>query len=363
MATGGGEMDRVAFLYGQLADLDLEERDRLTQLERTAGALQSDLFLAGGPLTSTPEVQSVIRGDKTVLIDGRSRVKNLKTFSGKTPVPNNEVSFRTWSLQVQQYLNDTGIKDQELKLAIVQSLSGKALDTVHTHILHQASTSRDIFQLLQHIYGETEDGSELLIKYFGILQESGQLGSDYLQKLYIKLTEVTMRDGIRAGEFQQHLNKQFFRGCRDDSLLRHIQTDPLYDQFGFLDLMDAIRKEETRLVAREKRFGTSLSEKETVQTLRVEVAALQIQLEKKDSIQKEGKKETARVDTSKPQQVSGNVGNRYQDRPRLSRRKVFCFRCGEDGHTMDGCKKDHNPQLVQEKLIGRAEAKKQHRPN
>jgi hypothetical protein len=243
MAFGG--YDRVAELYGELASLSVHERTRLSELERGVGALYDN------------EADEQPRGDRSVIVtEERRRIDRLKNFFGRKPLPNNEVDYCTWRLLVMQHLNDPSVRNQELKAAMIQSLGGQALDMVQPYIINAKASADMMFVFLEEVYGDRKDGRELLISFFSELQGSNQLASEYLQGLYVKLTEVAYRGGIDTREFDVHINEQFFRGCYNESLLQRLMTDRGYSECNFTELIGRIRKEEVRIIDRSKRFAS-----------------------------------------------------------------------------------------------------------
>jgi hypothetical protein len=262
MAEGGH--DRIAMLYAELASLNADDRQKLAGLEHAAGALEDEVSFGRSIAPG---------GQQRIMIEDRTRLGRLKNFSGRVPIPSQEVNFETWKLLVKQRLNDPQVRDHELKATMLQSLSGPALENVHTYILDNSSTSKDMLDLLETIYDSVEDGHELLVKYFNVLQEPGQTAAEFLRVLYVRLTQVVLRGGIPTVSFTSHLNRQFSRGCRDDTLLHHLKLNPSQSEVDFLTLMSSVRAEEARSEERKKRFGD-----EIVNTLRSQVSDLKLEV-------------------------------------------------------------------------------------
>jgi hypothetical protein len=317
------------------------------------------------------------RKGKTFVVEERTRIGRLKNFSGRKPLPNNEVDYSTWRLLVLQHLNDPSVRKQELKAAMIQSLSGQALDMMQPHIINPRATPDVMFGFLEDVFGDRKDGRELLINFYGELQSRTQPASEYLQSLYVKLTEVTYRDGINPIDFDLHIRDQFSRGCHDDTLLQKLMADPNYGKYRFTDLVGKVRMEEIRMADRHKRFASvTSSSAQNVPNQRTSSARtmLQSQVRPNQSYGQVGNSGNAQVANSQQQNVNSSVNrsngvNRpnSEDRqgftPRRFRRRKFCYRCGEDDHIANGCQNQHNPQLVQDKLLWNNEARRQHRPN
>lgn len=314
----------------------------------------------------------------------RPHIRKIKNFSGRSPVPGNEVDFATWRVFVQQYLNDPEIKNNELKSAILQSLSGPALSTIQHLILSPKSTAGDLFDLLESTYDKRTDGHELLAHLYEMIQGPKQTASEYCQELYIHLSEVIQMKGLHPADFDLYLNRQLMRGCRDDHLLERLALDP--DRpIPFPDLIRLIRAEETRRQERDSRFGAApkarshMMDVASEQTSKLEKQVKELQQQMKSLMGKQSStpppKPTAEdrlreqvqalqamvnelqqgksSGTSKPAATS-TQGNRRPFRG-------FCYKCGKDGHVMQRCTSEANPALVQEKLVAQAEAKRRHR--
>lgn len=348
--------DKVAQLAQALTNLTVEERARLIAMHPGQDEDDMDEIFGGDHVPDRNDRQ--FRERQTVVVDERTKIGRLKLFSGRKPLPQNEVDFSTWRLLVLQYLTDPKVRDQELKAAMLHSLSSQALDMVQPYIIDSKSSAGDMFLFLEDCFGNRKDGRELLVSFYNELQESGQLASSYLQTLYVKLSEVAYQGGIHAEEFDSFINEQFFRGCRDDALLDRLMGDPDYRRYGFPELVRKIRREESRLEDRKKRFGSTGTTSTVSAQVNVQPTVVGGNRSQQSGQPSQGNQ------SSQPSQGQGNPSSDNQSlRFGLKRRRKFCFRCGEDGHVANGCNKDHNPQVVQDKLLRVYEAQRQHRPN
>lgn len=354
--------------------------EELSQLSPEA---RQELFSQFSPRGASA---SAATGDDSRASRAKTYIRKLKNFSGRTPVPSNEVDYATWRLFVLQYLADPEVKDTELKSAILQSLSGAALHTVQHLILSPISTARNLLDVLESAYNRIQDGHELVARVYEMLQSSKQTASDYCQHLYIKLTEALQMGGLHPSEFDLHLNRQFLRGCRDDLLLEHLSLDPTAHPLPFSDLIKLIRAEEMRRAERESRFGKSRMQSHMIEAesteptsdLASQVKDLQEQM--KGLLQERPAKpeipssqdllfqqvqnlqamvmqfsKSASTEKHSPQASS------YTPGPQTPRRRFtgFCYNCGEDGHVMQRCRSDANSVLVQQKLKAQSAAKHQ----
>ncbi len=77
-------------------------------------------------------------------------------------------------MQVIQYLKDAGVNQNELRSAMIQSLSGTAQDLVQSLILDPRSSAKDIFALLDVTFGTIEDSQELLAQYLNLVQDRAE---------------------------------------------------------------------------------------------------------------------------------------------------------------------------------------------
>ncbi len=236
------------------------------------------------------------------------------------------------------------------------------------------------------MYGKVEDGYELVIKFFELIQGPKQKASYFLQQLFVHLTEAVQRGGVPASSLDEYLTRQFLRGCRDDQLLTKLglvegQTVP------FQELLRVVRIQEKLKEERESRFG-SVKSFATVATdggldkVATHVRDLERQfkgfVEKGHRVSNRDSGEASATDSNVTAEIrelraavhqlqaTGSSSKPVKERSGAStsdkqtrRFRGFCYRCGEDGHPQWKCRaKEPNPVLVQEKLMAKTSAKR-----
>ena len=279
--------------------------------------------------------------------------RKLRLFSGKSPVPSGEVDFDTWRLLVKQLEGDEHVSTSDKKSIILQNLLRPALDAVRSI----DGDFKQILSVLDNLYGSVVDGTELLIQFHTTYQNEKESASSYLQRIYLLLMETADKGGVSVADIPKFLIKQFIRGSSDEGLISKLKLDDKVDDPpSFADFLLSVRVQESKATEKRLRLKVAerspqLAESSIVSDLRGKVAQLEAQL---CSLSAQSSKEQSKHVDSKPvvktpaHPKKSNVG-----RKRSSPRSFFCYRCGEDGHHFQECKKDKNPSLVQEKLQAR----------
>lgn len=215
--------------------------------------------LSAGDL-NPPEIQRVvvehIVRNNDLVAHGTSPLR-LRTFSGRTPRPPNEVDYETWRSGAELLFRDPTVSDFHRIRRICESLLPPAADVVRS-IDPMASPSAYI-QLLDSAFATVEDGDEIFAKFMNIFQNPGEKPSVYLQRLYTALQSAARRGGILSSEVNKHLLKQFCRGCWDNSLILELQLEQKkYSPPSFAEFMTMLRTEEDRHASKSARMKQHL---------------------------------------------------------------------------------------------------------
>lgn len=86
---------------------------------------------------------------------------SLRSFSGKTPRPDNETDYNTWHSHIELLLNDSSISHLQISKKILESLLPPAADVIKG--LRPESPPVTYLQLLDSAYGTIEDGRSFLL--------------------------------------------------------------------------------------------------------------------------------------------------------------------------------------------------------
>lgn len=208
------------------------------------------------PVVQRVVVEHVMRANETMSSSMHSSFR-LRSFSGRTPRPNNELDYDTWRANVDLLLADPSMSDLHRTRKILDSLLPPATDVIQ-HVNPQAPPS-EYLQLLDSVYGSVEDGDELLAKFMGTLQNNDEKPSHYLNRLQVILSAVIRRGGIPESERSRYLLKQFCRGCWDNGLIADLQLEQRTNRPPcFADLVVLIRTEEDKQAAKENRMRKHL---------------------------------------------------------------------------------------------------------
>lgn len=287
--------------------------------------------------------------------------RKLRLFSGKKPVPSSEVDFDTWKLLVDQLLEDTTVPEADKKRVIVQNLLRPALDAVKAI----QGSGQDIVEVLSNIYGSVADGHELLIKFQTSYQGEKETASDYLQRIYILLIDTTEKGGADLANVSKLLLEQFIRGSIDDNLILKLKLEEkLENPPTFANLLLSVRKEESKAVEKRLRLkvgrvSSVIEDQSSISSLQTRVSQLEAQLKQQQSVQKSKVVSSPVSDDacSKSEATSNSDTKTHKGKFRKFRsrsdRTLFCYRCGEDGHSIAKCEGQKNPTLVQQKLESR----------
>lgn len=331
---------------------------------------------------NTPEVQRlvvehIVKGSETST--QHHRALKLRSFSGKSPVPDMEVDYETWRSHIDFYLKDPTFTDLQVVRKIVESLLTPAAAVVK-HLGPQAS-SRSYLSLLDSAYAAVGDGDELFAKFLHTNQNAGEKPSVYLQRLQIALRAVVKRGGLPVSQMDRQLLKQFCRGCWNNSVIANLQLEQKTDSPPSLsELMLLLRTEEDKQAAKSNRMKQHLGFPKTkaqsnmhtvfdpfasepdmhqsppdssteTQRMKKQIANLQSQLAtlKASKAQDQGGARP-KTKTFKTKDSKTNTPQKATGKPNKKPRPWYCFSCGEDGHISPSCQNEPNPVLVETKL-------------
>ena len=359
-------------LVQQLESLGTTDRIRILELLNPS---------AGDATNTSSSTSTAHHSTERIVVTQQSLFnRKLRLFSGKHPVPSGEVDFETWRLQVCQISDDqddalTGV---HLRRVIIQSLQRPALDTVKS-----CTSSSQILQILDNLYGSVEDGQELLIQYYTTYQMDKEQASSYLQRLYLLIMDVAEKGGVHIREVPQFLIRQFVRGSHDEVMINKMGFEnQLEEPPNFAEALLAVRKEEARRTEKRLRLksvgrvavvstvasntvSANPEDKQLIRELQNRLALLenQVQLQQHRSFPKcPGLPQSREKDSDEQSQCSGSTSSipsrdsnhsKWKTRPPKRNKQCFCYSCGDDGHYANNCQKKPNAELVQFKLLQR----------
>ncbi|XP_067235363.1 uncharacterized protein [Chanodichthys erythropterus] len=329
--------------------------------------------------------------------------RRLRVFSGITPTPMGEEQVEYWLEQATVMVEGSDCPEKEKRRRIIESLRGPALEIVRSlRFSNPEASSDEYISAIDRAFGSPETGEDLYFAYRLIQQKSGEMLSDYVQRLEPFLAKVVRKGGVRAQDMNRVRIEQLLRGAvgADIMLLQLRLKEKRANPPTFLELLSQIRVEEEHERSRRKVHARvrSVEAQDCVsatdfdlQELRADVKALQAKMSelkvKSNPVSKESvsTKVQARQCTSddkaigaselqkkvdrlsqkvktlesrEPAQpasasaVKAKVSDSGSKKP-LSQQEddFFCYRCGEDGHISTKCTATQNEKKVIRRLI------------
>ncbi|KAL3053059.1 hypothetical protein OYC64_005563 [Pagothenia borchgrevinki] len=178
----------------------------------------------------------------------------IRSFSGKCPYPSSEVDYDTWRANLELILKDPAISDLHRARKILEILLSPTADIVKQ--LGPHASPADYLQLLDSAFGTVDDGEELFAKFMNMLQDAGEKPSHYLNRLQVILSQAVKR---APAEQNEHLLRQFCRGCWDSAMLTALQLDQRrHNPPSFPEVLLLLRTEEERQAAKAVRMRQHL---------------------------------------------------------------------------------------------------------
>lgn len=292
--------------------------------------------------------------------------RKLRVFSGVQPVPPGEEDYDSWMEQAAQMIGEWQCAEPVKRQRIVESLKGPAADIVRfLKVSSPASTAADYLRALDTAYGSTESESDLMVKFGSTYQEPGEKLSTFLYRLDKILHRIFLKGGVRSEDLNKRRMEQIIKGAltTDMVAMRLRVTYSLRDPPNFSELLREVREEENWISARDgPKVGVAAatavpqitsSEKE-IDSLKRDIKELSSQVSKLLKIvtatpvpEASSKKTGLVVDSdAKVRDAVTKKDNVMPVKP-----DIFCYKCGEDGHTRRECTGEENLRKVNQKLI------------
>lgn len=310
-------------------------------------------------------VEHIVRNDDN---GAHLSSQKLRSFSGRTQRPQNELDYDSWRSGVDLLLKDPAVSDLQRSRKIIESLLSPAADMVKH--LHPETPPTTYLQILDSAYGTVQDGDELYAKFMELFQDAGEKPSSYLQRLQVALNLAVKRGGVKATDLDRHLLNQFCRGCWDNTLISELQLKQRKSHPpSFAELLLLLRTEEDREAAKAQRMKQHLGSKARAgahaqyayasaeeskvdalttitQQLTRQLADIQKQLA---SLTAQSSQKQASFSKSTHVSKLGDTSKSSKQPSRFSQKPPkpgYCYNCGEDGHIKTQCDNDPNPSLV-----------------
>ena len=320
--------------------------------------------------------------------DDRAWQRRLRQFSGKSSCPAGELDYDAWTFHVEQLIQRPDIAEEVKRQFILQNLVQPVLGLVRS--LGNTPSVSQIVNVISVVYGPPLDGHGLLVKFYDCVQLVDETALLYLQRLQRLLRRVVDSGALaEEGEFP-NLRRQFCRGCGDEPLILALGLESSPARFSsFCELLAGVHAEECRRHDKAVRLGRRevLPPRARGKTNAVACSASDVAgshtsasdaglsvakvvadafathtdailkgiaaLHHTPRVVSPGKKDS-RLCGPRPSAHSEKPPVHRRQPAQVSRRVVFCYHCGLDGHMQRECDQSPNATLVHKRLQERA---------
>ena len=150
---------------------------------------------------------------------------DIGKFSGTEPVPDNELTFDQWKIDVRSY--QTSVPDHILLPAVRKLIVGKAQLVVQT--LGPNYSVEDIIKCLAREYEGVASSDIVFKEFYQLKQERGEKVQIFSIRLRDALTNLTSRfpERVLAKDHDKMLRDRFFYGIKAEmrNSIRHLYDD------------------------------------------------------------------------------------------------------------------------------------------
>ena len=150
---------------------------------------------------------------------------DIGKFSGTEPVPDNELTFDQWRIDVRSY--QTSVPDHILLPAVRKSIVGKAQSVVRT--LRPNYSVEDVIKCLAREYEGVASSDIVFKEFYQLKQERGEKVQIFSIRMRDALTNLTSRfpERVPAKDHDKMLRDRFFYGIKAEmrNSIRHLYDD------------------------------------------------------------------------------------------------------------------------------------------
>uniref|UniRef100_A0A8C0ITM5 CCHC-type domain-containing protein n=1 Tax=Chelonoidis abingdonii TaxID=106734 RepID=A0A8C0ITM5_CHEAB len=277
---------------------------------------------------------------------------------------NREEEFEPWLEHTSEMLREWAVPNVEKRRCLIESISGPVLDVIRTLKLIDPGVSvKDCLEALDNTFGSVEGLEDSYCKFLNSRQQRGEKISAYIQRLERLLQRAVMRGAVTAEQMDQTRLAQVVRGTQyQNPILLHLRLrerqehPPRYSQ-----LIKEVREEEERQAASECWEAQTLEPASTtplpmasvLMVSTTEELAQQMQVLTERIAELQSTIDQAKISSNKKPQTMAMERSAFRATIPPRRRwkgQLFCYRCGQDGHSAANCHKEENLSLMYRKL-------------
>ena len=200
-----------------------------------------------GLITSSTQNLLNLFGNLTTAFQVKADL-DLGKFNGMEPVPNNELTFDQWRVDLQSY--QANVPDHILLPAIHKSIIGKAQSVVR--ILGPSYTVEDVIKCLAREYEGVASSDIVFKEFYQLKQEKGEKVQVFSIRLRDTLANLSSRfpERVPREDHEQMLRDRFFYGIKMEmrNSTQHLYNDEKI-MFGEL-LLKTRRNEDEEVLAK-----------------------------------------------------------------------------------------------------------------
>ncbi|XP_040178138.1 paraneoplastic antigen Ma2 homolog [Rana temporaria] len=268
--------------------------------------------------------------------------RKLRTVSGRQPVPSSKDGFEKWLDHATQALEEWEVPERHKKQRLMESLREPALEAIRNLKLSKRDcAAQDYLDVLQSVFGRTENASELHYQLEHCFQKPGEKLPEFVGRLDKILHQILLKKGIDPRQVDKIRAQQVIRGAQPmDPIALQLRTLQGGGVLKYPDLIRMIRQEEVLLDQKNRqqppepsaqvRVVATEDSDPQVELLRTQVSQLIEMVVALTSQVEILPYQTKREEPERP-------AYRPSDQSRRPRRFIFCFNCGGVGHTREVC--------------------------
>ncbi|XP_063780792.1 uncharacterized protein LOC134928708 [Pseudophryne corroboree] len=269
--------------------------------------------------------------------------RQLRIFSGITPVPAGEETYELWREAAIQHSEEWQCPEHIKRQRVVESLRGPAMGVIQaTRRSNTQATLTDYIEALDFSYGTLEDVGDLLARLNSTYQEYGETLTHYIYRVDRLIYKIVDKGGIDKEQVDERRIKQVLKGALTNSPIAQKlrctlskTTPPTLNE-----LVREVKVEEVQIENREKTIKKVKVVLPATDKTNLDERLLKLLEEQNKKIDQlialqEDRSSSIRSDLPSGMRrgVNRRVGNRSP---------IICYSCGQPGHRSFECPVNSN---------------------